>query len=702
MSFLFIKNLGLQDNLMGGVNLLPILMTVINMLAVMCMTSFPKERRQGYSIAIFFLILLYMSPAGLVLYWTSNNLINLFRYLFIYLKDQIKRMPITSLPITSLSRLSKSVDIRVFLFLISIYFIINKVKTEDPISTKECKIITLTLLIVVLLKVYDYIKFVVSIGMTKRRTIQLLLIILCFIVSCFVTRWEKVHWLFAALTLFAIYDYKGIKLVKIKKILKSLILPVACMLLPTILYFQANAVYINGCGVYSYFSILILIACFIPPVIYVYNTNYSISKIIKVSVSFILASMFLPMIRDVVKYTGSLPYDFIFLLFIIYFVADLFWKKKKVIVVFFLIAALFSLFSKIDLSTNESTDGVAAQVHGELLAMPMKDTPSVYLFMFDAFPHKELINKLGLDRRGLDTLLCEYQFKEYDVYSIASYTLGTMALVFNMCRRNNTDRTDTNLQYFREVVGGNNLVNTVFKRHGYGVFATELGPYMFRLGHVKYDGIIGIKDGKSKINFGYSLSVIRSILNGTLRGVVGGLENGDTDRKLVRFINHKKGVGGIFAWGAVFSPGHIDSDGSSVESELRKWKPRYYEAIEKMKEDMKLVIDKDPNAIVILMSDHGPYFFTRNFLPVKDDQINRIHFRDLYGAFMAIRWPDKERAAKYDKEFNVTQDVFPIVFAYLCDSPIPLKYKIKDTAVRMRDHKFDKGVFYPDFYKEKR
>jgi hypothetical protein len=62
--------------------------------------------------------------------------------------------------------------------------------------------------------------------------------------------------------------------------------------------------------------------------------------------------MFLPLIRDVVKYTGSLPYDFIFLLCIIYFVADLFWKKKKVIVVFFLLAALFSLFAKIDLSTN--------------------------------------------------------------------------------------------------------------------------------------------------------------------------------------------------------------------------------------------------------------------------------------------------------------------------------------------------------------
>ncbi|GHT42663.1 hypothetical protein AGMMS49921_08390 [Endomicrobiia bacterium] len=32
----------------------------------------------------------------------------------------------------------------------------------------------------------------------------------------------------------------------------------------------------------------------------------------------------------------------------------------------------------------------------------------------------------------MDALLREYQFKEYDVYSLAHHTLGTMAKVFSM------------------------------------------------------------------------------------------------------------------------------------------------------------------------------------------------------------------------------------------------------------------------------
>jgi hypothetical protein len=66
---------------------------------------------------------------------------------------------------------------------------------------------------------------------------------------------------------------------------------------------------------------------------------------------------------------------------------------------------------------------------------------------------------------------------------------------------------------------------------------------------------------------------------------------------------------------------------------------------------------------------------------------------------MAVRWPNREKAEKYDNDFNITQDLFPIIFAYLFDSEIPLKYKIKNTELRLGPHKFDKGTFYKDFYK---
>jgi hypothetical protein len=281
MSFLFIKNLGLQDNLIGGVNLLPILMTLINMLAVMCMTSFPKERKQSYTVAVFFLILLYMSPAGLVLYWTWNNIINLFRYLFIYLKGK-KFSVIKNMLVNYLSHLLNSTDVRVFLFLIAVYFTINKVAS---VAVEYSNIITLAWLIVVLLKMYDYVKFLVNEGMSKRSQIQLLLVILCFIVSFFVKRWEKVHWLFAALTLLA-------------------------MLFPAVLYIKSNMFYVvNNIDGLLYFSILIAFAAIVLIIIYFFNNILSSNNVFKKSTSFILAAMFLPLIKSLVGGGGLIVSD---------------------------------------------------------------------------------------------------------------------------------------------------------------------------------------------------------------------------------------------------------------------------------------------------------------------------------------------------------------------------------------------------------
>jgi YidC/Oxa1 family membrane protein insertase len=82
--FLMIPDLGRPDHLLFGINLLPILMTALNMLAVhLYARQLPRrERIQSHVVAVIFLVLLYQSPAGLVLYWTINNLISVFKSLF--------------------------------------------------------------------------------------------------------------------------------------------------------------------------------------------------------------------------------------------------------------------------------------------------------------------------------------------------------------------------------------------------------------------------------------------------------------------------------------------------------------------------------------------------------------------------------------------------------------------------------------------
>ncbi|WP_147612452.1 membrane protein insertase YidC [Treponema pectinovorum] len=95
-SFLFITDMGNQDAIfhIGNfpVNILPIAMTVINIIAGAIYTKgFPiKEKIQIYGMALVFLVILYSSPAGLVLYWTMNNVFSLVKNIFYKLKNPLK------------------------------------------------------------------------------------------------------------------------------------------------------------------------------------------------------------------------------------------------------------------------------------------------------------------------------------------------------------------------------------------------------------------------------------------------------------------------------------------------------------------------------------------------------------------------------------------------------------------------------------
>ena len=87
-SFGPISNLGSPDGLLGGINLLPIAMTAINILSSIIYTKGQpfKQNVQLYIMALAFLFFLYDRPAGLVFYWTLNNLFSLIKNIVVKIK----------------------------------------------------------------------------------------------------------------------------------------------------------------------------------------------------------------------------------------------------------------------------------------------------------------------------------------------------------------------------------------------------------------------------------------------------------------------------------------------------------------------------------------------------------------------------------------------------------------------------------------
>ena len=95
-SFGPIHDLGAPDGLLHifglTVNLLPIIMTCVNLVSCVIFTkgSPLKTKLQLYAMALFFLVFLYDSPSGLVFYWTLNNVFSLVKTIFYKLKHSKK------------------------------------------------------------------------------------------------------------------------------------------------------------------------------------------------------------------------------------------------------------------------------------------------------------------------------------------------------------------------------------------------------------------------------------------------------------------------------------------------------------------------------------------------------------------------------------------------------------------------------------
>ena len=91
-----IADLGRPDGILkiGGLtlNLLPILMTAINIVSGILYTKgMPlKSKIQLYGMALVFLVLLYDSPAGLVFYWTLNNVFSLLKNVVLRTKPRLQ------------------------------------------------------------------------------------------------------------------------------------------------------------------------------------------------------------------------------------------------------------------------------------------------------------------------------------------------------------------------------------------------------------------------------------------------------------------------------------------------------------------------------------------------------------------------------------------------------------------------------------
>lgn len=491
--------------------------------------------------------------------------------------------------------------------------------------------------------------------------------------------------------------------------LQTVALNISVMTFPAILIYRSNEIYFDAAELAIYATVLLSFSVLIS---FISSRTFS--------VSLILSLMFLPMVRDITHYiTGFGVSLAVFFATLFVFTGSII-KQKGAIIAFCLIASLYALFFIENANSNFNEVRAKIEIPQELTKLELKDSASIYLFMQDGFPHKDYAEYLDFqDYEYMMNIFRQNDFKIYDVYSTGFTTLSTMSSLFAISTdflpkqdgvttpnepeiaKNPGFGNVFHSGYLRAILNGNNITNTLLQKNGYKTAILSPHPYdaTFFRGNRFYDFIYA--DSAKNYENRTRNQVLRNIAKGTLNSDLAHDSSFISHLLgLAKFVQNNSEKTKIFMWGSG-CPSHATKGGlGSTEKELERFLPRYTGCLKTMKEQIEM-IKSDSNAIIIFMSDHGGYFIDDGYLIPNNYDFNKtdyMKFRDVFGAFMAVRWPNKEKAEKYDENFNISQDLFPIIFAYLFDSEVPLKYKLKSTEVRIGPHKFDKGIFYSYFY----
>jgi len=636
------KDLGKPDGWIdiGGIqiNVMPFIMTIVNLISGFIFTRGMKksEEIQIWILALIFLVLLYDSPSLLVFYWTMNNFFSLIKNI-IESRKNINFILNNNYFIEKYHMLKKLIKQVAHRYLLEMFFIV-------------------LVLYVYVISIIGYIpyginyEFLSHLKQTLFYTIGIL-IVLIFILRIFkfrldlkiyqfdTVRWSDlllILWPFAVIVHYVMINYSFASSSEVLYIIVGSILffIFSILFLPILLSKIISRVLLSG-------SILVLLVILsYMPIIARFNSWYLKGDYtIQLILFFVILATFLYMY---VKHQKFLK--FLILIFFLSTVSrDIFWKN------------------------NDNKEKVSQEERSQLFDEHFKQSPNIYLLTYDAYVNNETMKQYGIDNSKQEQFLVDNGFKIYkEIYSIASKSIGTMKRVLDMSYE--FPKKD-------KVIIGKGSVYKVLKKHGYKVGIVMRDTYFYRNEKPTLDFSFPLDFNTDK------LIVLNSILEGQFRF---NPKAAFADREEVFIHEKRKYMTSSENPRFIYThtgPGHSQNSGKCLPNEIGLFKKRLLKANEEMKEDIEAIMKNDPNSIVIVNGDHGPYLtgncidLSRNDFLTKDN-VTRLDLQDRYGTFLAIKWPKSMNV--YDENLTVLQDLFPVVFASLMENKsIFEKSKIK-------------------------
>lgn len=339
--------------------------------------------------------------------------------------------------------------------------------------------------------------------------------------------------------------------------------------------------------------------------------------------------------------------------------------NKKLLYLFSVIFFTVNIGSAL-MQTDASAEGGQQEVSSGILGAiaerePIR-TPDVFLIIYESYANQEMLDFYGYDNQEQLAFLQDHGFAIYDgIYTVGPRSLLSIAHLLHvdpLARFANR----------RDVIGKDANGLKALKQIGYDVFSIMTDDYMIR-GTTPdlYDGYYPNPTDPEFSVASYAI-IIGAILEGQFKvdAQFSLVTNEMYVQEKQRFLSNTSSSP-RFLYTHNNYPGHSPDTGVLRPNETQLYIEKFKIANEEMRQDILSLAEEHKDAIIILAGDHGPYL-TKNGIELETyskQSILREDVQDRYGVFLAIRWPRKEYAGKFD--IKILQDVLPAAFAYIYD-----------------------------------
>lgn len=359
----------------------------------------------------------------------------------------------------------------------------------------------------------------------------------------------------------------------------------------------------------------------------------------------------------------------------------LLYKYIKKIIVFQLLLSCFLIAKLIPSLYNVLTYSYNWQdLEDDITEVQFAEKPNIYYLQPDGYVgFKEM--KTGYYNHNNDEFQSFLQHKKFKIYnnfrSNYTSTLTSNSSMFSMKHHYYGADQNHDEQYnARSIIAGNNAVIDILQHNNYKTNLILDVPYLLV--------------NRPTMNYDYC-NINYNDIPYLTRGF--GFEK-DTKNDLFYAIEQNK-KSNNFYFVRQPKPGHISTTKSQSRGKEEE-RNVYLEDLKTSNNWLKEIVvgieDRDPNAMIIILSDHGGFVgfdFTRQS-KTKGNDADLV--TSMFSSLFAVKWPQND-AVNYDENLKSSINVFRVVFSYLSKNKRYLEHLEQDESVAIISEGASPGVY---------